>query len=312
MALLVVLVVVALLASLLTELAFSTMVDLRLTETFRDSTRAYYLAKGGINAGRMILQEDRNNFDALDETWAQGVANYPVGDGAVSIGISDQDGKLAINALVKDNALQTVMVDRCYRLFAALDLGDLADPAELTAALIDWVDADDIPFRQVLTDGAEIPVAGAEDSFYQQLAEPYRTANGPLETLDELALVRGFSKEVLGRVLPYLSSYDDARLNINTAPIELLMSLDQSIDRETAESVVAYRQESSIRDVAQLEQVIAAEPYSALRSLANLGLLGTTSRRYQIVAEAVINDGRRRLLAEVEKPGNKLLFLKVQ
>ena len=47
MALLLVLVVVALLTSMLTDLAFSTLVDMRLTETFRDSTRAYYLAKGG-------------------------------------------------------------------------------------------------------------------------------------------------------------------------------------------------------------------------------------------------------------------------
>ncbi len=38
MALLLVLVIVALLTSLLTDLAFSTMVDMRLTETFRDST----------------------------------------------------------------------------------------------------------------------------------------------------------------------------------------------------------------------------------------------------------------------------------
>ena len=40
MALLLVLVVVALLTSLLTDLAYSTLVDMRLTETFRDSTRA--------------------------------------------------------------------------------------------------------------------------------------------------------------------------------------------------------------------------------------------------------------------------------
>ncbi|MGK2944706.1 MAG: hypothetical protein ACSLFC_08200, partial [Desulfuromonadales bacterium] len=106
MALLLVLVVVALLTSLLTDLAFSTMVDMRLTETFRDSTRAYYLAKGGINAGRMILQEDRNKYDSLDEVWSKGVINYPVGEGNVTILIEDQDGKLAINGLVQGNSPQ--------------------------------------------------------------------------------------------------------------------------------------------------------------------------------------------------------------
>ena len=100
MALLLVLVVVALLTSLLTDLAFSTLVDMRLTETFRDSTRAYYLAKGGINAGRMILQVDDNNYDSLNEPWSKGVINYPVAEGSVTVQIEDQDGKLAINGMV--------------------------------------------------------------------------------------------------------------------------------------------------------------------------------------------------------------------
>lgn len=47
MALLLVLAITALLAALLSQLSFSTLVDLRLTETYRDTTRAYYLAKGG-------------------------------------------------------------------------------------------------------------------------------------------------------------------------------------------------------------------------------------------------------------------------
>ena len=48
-----------------------------------------------------------------------------------------------------------------------------------------------------------------------------------------------------------------------------------------------------------------------MKSLANLGLLSVQSSRYRIEAEAVINDGRRRLQAEVNKQGNRLLFLKV-
>ena len=61
MALLLVLVVIALLTSLLSEFAFSTLVDLRLTETFRDRTGAYYLARGGVEAGRIILRLETNN-----------------------------------------------------------------------------------------------------------------------------------------------------------------------------------------------------------------------------------------------------------
>jgi len=63
MALLIVLAVVALLSALLIEFSFSTLVDLRSVETFRDRSKAYYIARGGVEAARIILQDDRNQFD---------------------------------------------------------------------------------------------------------------------------------------------------------------------------------------------------------------------------------------------------------
>jgi general secretion pathway protein K len=311
MALLVVLVVIALLTSLLTELAFSTLVDLRLTETFRDTTRAYYLAKGGINAGRMIIQDDHNGYDGFDELWSQGIINYPVGDGAVTVRINDQDGKLGINGLVRDNTPATLIVDRFYRLFTALEIDDLADPAELTAALIDWLDSGDTPYPAILTDGADIPVAGAETSYYQGLAQPYPVKNGRLETLEELALVKGFTPEVLRRVLPHVAVHEQTMVNINTASAEVLMALDFEIDTGVAKDLISYRRETPIERLEQLEEVLPTVAYSALKTLGNLKHLGTRSSRYQIEAEAVVNDGRRRLLAEVDKQGNQLLFFKV-
>lgn len=311
MALLVVLVIVTMLTALLTELAFSTMVDMRLVETFRDSTRAYYLAKGGINAGRMILQEDQNVYDAFDEAWSQGVINYPVGEGAVTVQITDLNGRLAINAMVEGNTPQTAMVDRCYRLLSALELSDQADPAELTASLIDWLDSGNESHDTILTDGAEIPVAGAEQDYYQGLANPYQIKNGPLETIDELAMVKGFTPEIMDRIRPYVSVHDDKSININTAAAEILMSLAPEVDMVMAEEIIEFRNETPVKNIAQLESLLEPVQYSALKTLANLKLLETRSRFYRIDADAVVNDGRRRLAAEVDKDDNSLIFFKV-
>lgn len=311
MALLVVLAIIAMLTSLLTELAFSTLVDLRLTETFRDTTRAYYLAKGGITAGRMILQEDRNQYDSLEELWSQGVVNYPVHEGSVTVRIIDQDGKLAINALVSGNTPNTLMVDRFYRLFVALELDNLADPAELTANLIDWLDSGNNPYAQILTDGVSISVSGAEAAYYQELSPPYPIKNGRLDTLDELALIKGFTPEVLRLVLPHVGLHDLVAVNINTASAAVLRSLDPLLDAKVVETLLKYRQEKPIVGLGQLEGVLPPGAYSALKSLSNLEQLGVQSKRYRIEAEAEINDGRRRLQAEVDKQGNRLLLLKV-
>jgi general secretion pathway protein K len=141
MVLLLVLFITALLAALLSELAFSTLVDLRLAETYRDSTRAYYLAKGGIQVGSMVLADDGNDYDGNDELWAQGISNYPVGDiGIVSITITALDGKININRLISNSDnIDVVVKDRCLRLFNILGI-DAAQ--EHIYALIDWIDSD--------------------------------------------------------------------------------------------------------------------------------------------------------------------------
>lgn len=312
MALLIVLVVVAMLTALLSDLAFSTLVDMRLTETFRDSTRAYYLAKGGINAGRMILQADTNSYDTLNELWSRGVVNYPVADGSsISIQIEDQDGKLAINGMVSGNNPQVITIDRFYRFLVAMDLGDRGDPAELTAALIDWLDTGGDPYTEIHTDGQSIPVAGAEDVYYQDLKEPYHCKNGPLETLEELSLVKGFTPEIVKLISPHLAINKTVKINVNTASAEVLMSLDLQISREVAQTIIDYRETEPIKTVAQLEDVIAPQFYAVLKTLANLEQLGTTSRGYRIESSALINDGSRRLVADIDKQGNKLLYFKV-
>ena len=311
MALLLVLVVVALMTAMLTDLAFSTMVDMRLTETFRDSTRAYYLAKGGVNAGRMILQADNNRYDSLEEPWSQGVINYPAGGGNVTVLIEDQDGKLDINRIVKGSNPQAVQVDRFYRLLLAKELEGIADPAELTAALVDWLDKDDTPYTEIRTDGQSLPVSGAENLYYQGRAKAYQCKNGPLETLQELSLIKGFTPEVIKQISPHLTVNGNLSVNINTASAEVLMSLDSQISRDEAETIIDYRQLQPIGSIALLEEVVAEEVYIVLKTLANLNQLGTTSQTYRIESSAMVNDGSRRLVAEVDKKRNKLLFFKV-
>jgi general secretion pathway protein K len=311
MALLLVLMIVALMTSLLTDLAFSTMVDMRLTETFRDSTKAYYLAKGGINAGRMILQADSNRYDSLEESWSKGVINYPVGEGSVTIRIEDQDGKLSLNGMVNGNNPQTIMTDRFYRLLVVMGLDSLADPAELTAALIDWIDTGNDPYTEIHTDGQSLPVSGAEDIYYQSQAQPYKSKNGPLETLQELSLIKGFTPEIVRQISPHLAVNGSVAVNINTASAEVLMALDLQISDDTAQAIVNYRKTKPIKSIAQLEESLAPEIYIVLKTLANQDQLATASRTYQIESSAQVNDGSRRLMAEVDKKSNKLLFFKV-
>ena len=299
MVLLMVLVIVALLSSLLVEFAFSTFVDLRLTETYRDATRAYYLAKGGIRAGRMLLQDDKNNYDSLDELWSQGITNYPVGDGNVSIHIEDQGGKLDLNQIYSSTGLGPDGIDapRMERLFQVLKLDD---PAGLIDCLLDWIDPNDTPEPY-----------GAEDQYYMSLDPPYHCKNGKLDSLDELALVKGFTPEVIAAIRPHVTVYGrtDHKININTATAEVLMAYTDvapTIDRGEAEDIIALRNDRpfTTANIAEIDNI------SGLQGVYR-GDMDVTSPTYRIDSLALVNDGARRVIAFIEKKGDKTLYLKV-
>lgn len=316
MVLLLVLVVVTLLASLLTEFAFSTLVDLRLTETFRDSTRAWYLARGGITVGRTILQQDKNGYDAPgdpEEFWAQGVANYPVGEGAVSISIEDLGGKLDLNRLVSTGGgPDSNFTSRAWRLFDQLGLDA---PEDLVAALVDWLDGDPAELTGFTLDiqqgnTRQVTANGAEDNYYRNLASPYRAKNNVMDSLEELALVRGFTPEVRRKLAPYVTVHGgpDSFLNVNSASAEVLLSWNADMTRADAEKIVEARREQPFTNTSQLSQLLGTNLYSSFNRNDDVAFKSPT---YRILATAQVNDGARQVEAIVEKAGDKLLYLKV-
>ena len=296
MVLLLVLVVIALLSALLSEFAFSTLVDLRLAETFRDSTRAEYLARGGIEAGRMLLQNDRNSFDAKTPTelWSTGIQNYPVAAGDISINIDDLDGKLLLNKLVdlQGNPSQLYR-ERFVRLCSELALDN---PEALADALIDWIDPDHEP--QPL---------GAEDSDYLRQQPAYEATDGPLQDLDELSLVQGFNAKTVNLLRPHVSVFGSGRLNVNTASAEVLRSWDADSSLEI-DNLISSRAESPFQQLEELKDSIGLEAFSALNR--NLDLT-VTSTYYLINSQGRVNSGSRRLTAVVDKSKDALLWQKV-
>ncbi len=294
MVLLVVLLVIALLVTLLVEFAFSTLVDLRLAETYRDTTRAHYLAKGGIRVGRIILQDDNNSYDALDETWALGVQNYPVADGTINISIDDHGGRLDLNRLVTAQGnIDPLFKDRTVRL---LDLLEADDPEAMTDALIDWLDADD-----------DNEPNGAENFYYQSLAQPYNCKNAPLDSLEELNLVRGFNRTFVKKLMPHVTTYGAARVNVNTATREVLQTIAAEMDLTAAETIVAARQSEPFSAVTELKELPGLETMYGFIYL----YLDVKSSRYQVESTAFVNDGRRTIRANVAKDGDRILYKRV-
>jgi general secretion pathway protein K len=118
----------------------------------------------------------------------------------------------------------------------------------LVDSLYDWTDSDDIARK----DGAET------EDYYGRLDPPYKAKNGPLDTVGELLLVKGFTNSILsGGVLsvgvpgtepvpvegiePLLTTYGDGRVNVNAAGRDVLLTLP-GMDESKADAIIQERE----------------------------------------------------------------------
>lgn len=306
MALLMVLAVVALLSALLIEFSFSTLVDLRSVETFRDRSKAYYIARGGVEAARIILQEDRNQFDHPSEFWGEPLPGIPVGEGDVSLKIEDLSGRLNINFVGDERGNPLPGYHRFVALCEEVMQVDSVAARALADALVNWFHAD-------------LAVMTADDAYYNRQTPPYSRRGAKLTALDELNLVRGFDEEVLTALRPFIRVVGAEPININTAPAEVLLAWQHSaaagnvaiiFNRLDMDVLVQYRGTTAFRELADLAQVEGIGPrWSTAWSQGSVTVQGAV---YQIESLGRVNQGSRRAQAIVAKQGNILLSLKME
>ena len=217
----------------------------------RDSIRAGLVAEAGIAAARVALREDEgdNNYDTLDEIWSRPVPPIDLGEGTIQIVVEDEERKININRLVltNGNAPDDQRLAVFQRLLEILDI----DPS-LADAVVDWLDNDETP-----------RVGGAESAFYLSRKFPYKSKNDLFDTVEELRLVRGVTQEVFEKIRPFITIYSSGKVNINTAPAQVLMALSAGqgeadvgeITEALANEIVEYRKDAPFQKIEEIKNV---------------------------------------------------------
>jgi competence ComEA-like helix-hairpin-helix protein len=154
-----------------------------------DRLQAHYLALAGIEKAKALLYQDagerrrssRNHSGELEDA-PQHFRDVPLGRGlfrvlrgghaeegeAVVFGVEDEASRLNLNTA------------------SAEELGKLQLlTADVAAAIVDWRDADNA-----------VSPGGAEAEYYASLRPPSQPRNGPFQTVRELLMVRGVSREL--------------------------------------------------------------------------------------------------------------------
>lgn len=297
MALVLTVMIVAALTVVVTDLFYESWMESALAGGYRDGVKAYYAARSGQEAAKMILVEDaRKNIplDALDEQWAALSIPLPIADDYAFFSIRDESGKINLNQLITARGYPD---ERWVAIFARLlDRLEL-DPA-LAAAVIDWID-----------ENQDIYPGGAEDGYYMSLEKPYRAKNARLDSLDELARIRGFGPEQLARLRPHVSLWSSGKLNVNTASAEALMALDDGMTERMAADIIKARTAkpfSKREDVRRVPGLEAVYPNIALS-------IDTKSEVFSVESTATIRDTTRTITAVYLRgsAGLRPLFYKV-
>jgi len=336
-ALVITLIIVTLVAIIVLDLNYLMRVDVHASANFRDGVRAYYLAKSGVNVVKELFGRNIQEFEEIKNALLTGTPQtLPIGEDSASVRVIDEMGKINVNALsAQTNAPQagtgaqppqrpgrtqapeaqavSPWIQIAQDLFQRLGI----NPG-LVGAMIDWIDVDDIPSGS----------GGAEGSYYRGLEKPYIARNGPMETIAELRLIKGFDDDVLlklgarrvgGIIDPATNVYFTAlplpqgggwRVNLNTAPPALLNSLTRDVGHY-AERIVQRRAQSRIEKTTDLQQLgISGE---ALQDFQRLGTL--TSSYYAIEARGTVGDMVKQITALIRTggdQGSQTLYWRVQ
>ena len=295
-ALVITLIVTALLVALLVEFVSEVYVDTSHSHNFVAAQQASILAESGIDGALQLLQFSSamrmgQNYSSLTEPWAT-PQSYDSGNG-----IEEESGKMNLNQATSpngtENANQTTAMAR--RLFTNLQLS-----TDLVDVLLDWVDENDAPHA-----------GGAESSYYLTLKPPYQAKNARLETFEELALLKGYTPEILAKLKPLVTVYGGAGnneyvtlINVNTAPREVLAALDPKMSDDLVNRILDRRKTTPIKDLADFNSIAGIDAIST----GFVDKITYSGSVYRIHAEGRVGESVSVAEAVVRLPGPTYLY----
>lgn len=287
-ALLAVMLVLALLGVVVTELAVSMRLEASMVRSYKDGVMATHLAEaavqqamreiigqGGVQSldrdGTLVFYGDPSGPTPLVKFPKLPREHVPLGTGEFSYRILDEESRVDLN---------TAPIDRVDRLLAAAGL-DKSTRDTINDSLQDWKDPDDL--RRI--NGAE------SEDYYLKLPVPYRARNGPLQDTAELLQIRGVTREIYKGVEGHqglaalVTVAARNTVNINTVPEPVLKALG-----------------FSPAEISDITQSRAREPYATVPGRFGGRGLAVGSSTFRIEAEGLIGgEPRARIVAIVQR-----------
>ena len=197
MALLMVMCVIFALSVIVAAFAYSMTIEMRLAQITDYDVELEWMGRSGVELAEYALANkcpDQRDIDALNQFWAGGTApcsndipqfslkDYPLGNGKISVTITDMERKFDINLVASPSRPQSDVLQR------ALTECGVTDPStsdKIMYSILDWISPDNNPHA-----------GGAKSDYYSRLGPPYNCPKSPIEDISELLLIQGVTPDI--------------------------------------------------------------------------------------------------------------------
>jgi general secretion pathway protein K len=275
MALILVLMALTIITALVVEFAYGVYVNTSLLYNWQASQRLTQVANSGESLAAQFISQFVANKKYTYPGRVDLPAEDPFGDGdLLAVTVEDENAKFNLNKLILGDTDD--IDEKPYNSFVRL-LEILELDADLADSVIDWIDENERPRRGDSEEGAK---------------------NAFLDSVEELLLIPGVTKDVYDTLKPHVTVFGEGEININSAGIPVLMSLEAYTDGLTisegmAEDVVTYREESR-----------AFEQKPDLQKVTGFGLIwdklginiSVKSNAYRVTITGATEDGLRKTI----------------
>lgn len=296
-ALIIVLMIVALVSVLATEMGARLQLQMARASAIKDSNQAYWYAIGAEEFARKsitkLIEKDKDVL-TLEDGWSDEFT-FPLEGGGIQAHLTDMQTCFNLNALrvdkksklpipqgspppkgekpsdgnedtpPKPNPEPNKKPDEAvaFQLLLENAIPELDNYTRdvVTDSLQDWIDEDD-----------KISRDGAEDADYSSLINPYLAANNLMASKSEIRLVNGVDPNWIMQLLPHICvipNLDRVKININTLTEEQapLLAALTGLNINDAQSLISSRPLAGFKNQADFinDPVFSTEPLSATK-----------------------------------------------
>ncbi len=301
------LLILAILIAVVVQFNRVTTAEVIVAQNYGNGKKALYISISGLNAIKELLYLDSlyTKSDSLLEPWAKITpyiesANSELEEGSINVVITDECGKLPVNMLVDDKGRFNPLYHDIWERFLSQRRFALTEDQVMTIleSIKDWIDVDD----------DVTGIYGAESSFYME--KGYRCKNGPINCLSELLLINGidnsifYGDEYRDGISKYITPYGNGKININTAPIPVLMALSDNMTEEKAYEFDSFRNDPINKDL--LNSYAWYKNVWPFEKALPESILTTNSDFFSVYITGRVEDSKKDVMAVLSRKGGRV------